>query len=162
MRSDDFSRAPRIARASAMVVVEVPHAGVMGWMRSVVRHRRVVRRLRRSEGYCGHRTYWRPRWVLGTVAWFATAADLERFARAGVHPQLTRWAREPGEVADASVAVYEADPQGYTNGVWRAEQDVLAAIEHFTPVRGETEGPPVARRRRGTSPGTTGTTGTGS
>lgn len=143
MRSDDFTRAPLLAQANAMVVVETAHGGVGRWLRGLWRHRRLVRMMRRTDGYLEHRIYWRPRWTTGAMAWFATVDDVRRFATRSGHPPLVSWARDTGRVAERDVKVYQAAPHGYTNGVWRAEGDVFGLIERFSPVRDEVEGPPV-------------------
>ena len=46
------------------------------------------------------------------------------------------------------IRVYSAHESGYTNGVWRAEENVMRNIETFTPVGREEVGPPVQRVRR--------------
>ena len=147
MRTDDFSRAPRIAQAGAMFVGGTRCTSPLAWLRHARRHRRMIGQMERFRGYCGHRTYWQPPWTLGTVAWFETMDDLVLFARTGLHRELMEWA-DGRDATGGRIRVYEANTHGYSNGVWRAEGDVMANIEHFTPVRGETQGPPVVRRRR--------------
>lgn len=149
MRTADFSRAPRIAQGGAMLVSATPATGPIAWARHVARHRTVVRQLERHGGCCGHRTFWQPPWTVGTVAWFETMDALLRFARTGAHRELEDWALGRPGTTGGWVRVYEAGPHGYSNGVWRAEGDVMATIEHFTPVRREEQGPPVVRRPRG-------------
>lgn len=141
MRSDDFTHAPLLAQANAMVVIETSHGGLGSWLRGLLRHRRLVRAIRRADGYCGHRTYWRPRWTVGAMGWFSAVDDVRRFAGHSGHPPLALWVQDPARVAETDVKVYQAAPQGYTNGVWRAEGDVFGLIERFTPVRDEVEGP---------------------
>lgn len=148
MRTDDFSRAPRIARAGAMFVGVTRCAGPLAWARHVAHHRTTVAALRRDGGCCAHRTFWQAPWTVGVVGWFDTMDDLLRLARTGAHRGLEDWALGRPGATGGWVRVYEAGPHGYSNGVWRAEGDVMATIEHFTPVRRETQGPPVVRRRR--------------
>ena len=42
------------------------------------------------------------------------------------------------------IRLYAADPSGYSNGVWRAEQQVMRHIPRFTALAGEQRGPWVA------------------
>lgn len=165
MRTDDFSRAPRIAQAGAMFVGGTRYTGPLAWARHARRYRTMIRQMERFRGYCGHRTYWQPPWTLGTVAWFETMDDLMLFARTGVHRELMEWVVDRKHATGGWIRVYEASPHGYSNGVWRAEGDVMATIETFTPIGREVEGPPVVRRRRtasgaGGEPGVEAGTGT--
>ncbi|MBO0919578.1 hypothetical protein J1G42_01915 [Cellulomonas sp. zg-ZUI222] len=121
MRSRDFSRAPVQARAQALAVVERP-GGDLRW---VGRARRAARsaaghvwtagvRARDTDG----------RRVRGLVVCFATPAHADAFA-AGADPVQDR------------ARVFRAEPEGYTNGVWRAEGDTMAHIERFTALSSE-------------------------
>lgn len=148
MRTDDFSRAPRIAQAGAMFVGGTRYTGPVAWARHARRYRLMIKQMQRFRGYCGHRTYWQPPWTLGTVAWFETMDDLMLFARSGVHRELMGWVVDRRNSTAGWIRVYEASPHGYSNGVWRAEGDEMAHIEHFTPVKNEKHGPPVVRRPR--------------
>ncbi|MEE6294641.1 DUF4188 domain-containing protein [Georgenia wangjunii] len=157
MRTDDFSLVPRIGQAQAMFVSGARLASPLAWLRHALRHRAAVAAMRKAPGHRGHRTYWQPPSTAGTIGWFATAEDLVRFARTGANPALAEWAAtsSPGATSGVSagaagwVRVYAAEATGYTNGVWRAEGDVMAHIERFTPVGRETVGPPVRRGARG-------------
>ncbi|MFC8191228.1 hypothetical protein ACFUMH_06130 [Cellulomonas sp. NPDC057328] len=119
MRTRDFSRAPRQARAEALVVVEGA-AGTSGrWLRRLAR---------RAEGHvwsAGVRARDADgRAVRGRVVCLATPQDAEdlahRAARGGARTRL-----------------FLAEPDGYSNGVWRAEGDVMAHVERFTPLTSE-------------------------
>lgn len=148
MRTTDFSLAPPLGQAGAMVVVAAPCRTPVAWARAVQRHRALTARLRRAPGYRAHRPVLSAA-GLGTIGWFATLADLEAFARTGAHPGLRAWVDGgTGGVADGDVRVYTAAESGYTNGVWRAEGDVMAHIERFTALPHETQGPPVRRASR--------------
>ena len=146
MRSRDFSRAPVQARAEALVVLERP-GGDLAWAR---RARRAVRaadghvwstgvQARDADG----------RGVRGLVACFTTPAQADAFT-AGADPARDR------------TRTFRAAPDGYTNGVWRAEGDVMAHVERFSPLSAETSrgrtpplvAPAPARRRRGARGGT--------
>lgn len=153
MRTDDFSRAPRIAQAGAMFVGGTRYTGPLAWARHARRYRVMIGQMRRFRGYCGHRTYYQRPWTLGTVAWFETMDDLMLFARTGMHRELMDWVVDRRNATGGWIRVYEASPHGYSNGVWRAEGDEMATIERFTPIRRETQGPPVARRPRAAAEG---------
>jgi hypothetical protein len=121
MRTQDFSHAPRIAQAGAMVTA-------LTGVRRYVRARRAVGR---AAGCCGARPLLQPPAGVGLVAWFETEAAAHAFV-------------ESLDGVPATVLV--AGQQGYSNGVWRAESNVMAHIETFTPIAGEDQGPPVRRR----------------
>ncbi|MFK5690709.1 DUF4188 domain-containing protein [Ornithinimicrobium sp. LYQ92] len=150
MRTQDFSRAPDIAQAGAMFAGGTRCAGPASWARHVRRHRTMVREMTRMSGYRAHHTSWQPPSTLGTLAWFDTMEDLVRFARTGTHPQLRDWVVDGTRDDTAGwIRVYTVEESGYTNGVWRAEDQQMRNIETFTPVGTETTGPPVRRVRRG-------------
>lgn len=152
MRTDDFSGAPDIGRAGAMFVGGTRCTSPMAWARHARPHRAMVAALRRMRGYRGHRTYWQPPFTLGTIAWFDTVEDLMRFARSGAHRELLAWVVEgTGNGTGGWIRVYAAQPQGYTNGVWRAEGHEMAHIDTFTPIGREAQGPPVRRGPRSRS-----------
>ncbi|MFC4554573.1 DUF4188 domain-containing protein [Georgenia faecalis] len=149
MRTDDFSQAPPIGQAQAMFVSGTRLSSPRAWLRHARAHAALAARMRTAPGYRGHRRYWQPPATLGTIGWFATEEDLLRFARTGAHRGLADWAAGRSAATGSWVRVYAAETSGYTNGVWRAEGDVMAHIERFTPVGGETVGPPVRRAARG-------------
>jgi hypothetical protein len=47
------------------------------------------------------------------------------------------------------IRIFDAEPEGYSNGRWRAEDGSMGHIPTFTPLARETEGPPVHRRSAG-------------
>ena len=148
MQPKPAARAPRAAGVKGVCGGPPPGTAPPRGGGLARRYRRMIGQLKRFRGYRGHRTYWQPPWTLGTVAWFETMDDLMLFARTGLHRELMEWVLDRRNATGGWIRVYEASPHGYSNGVWRAEGDVMATIEHFTPVRGETQGPPVVRRRR--------------
>jgi len=148
VRTDDFSKAPRIGQAGAMFVGGTRYTSPIAWLRHAGRYRKMISQMKRFRGYCGHRTYWQRPWTLGTVAWFESTEDLMRFARSGVHRDLMAWVVDPRNASGGWIRIYAASPHGYANGVWRAEGDVLEHIERFTPVGREVEGPLVRRKAR--------------
>lgn len=154
MRTDDFSAAPDIARAGAMFVGGTRYTSPAAWLRHARRYRVMVGEMTRMRGYRGHRTYWEPPFTLGTIAWFDTMDDLMLFARTGTHRELMDWVVDRRNATGGWIRVYTAEPSGYTNGVWRAEGDVMRNIDTFTPIGREKVGPPVRRKRRGTTGGT--------
>nr|WP_154730233.1 hypothetical protein [Cellulomonas hominis] len=123
MRTRDFSRTPPLGRAEALVVTDRVRsaAGAPG----LVRQRRFRERGAGGSGRRARR---------GVLAFFATAADAERFA-AGLAGDRAA-ARDAGGGAGFA-HVYAAEPEGYTNGVWRAEDRTMAHVERFTPLSGE-------------------------
>ncbi|UZN04526.1 hypothetical protein [Cellulomonas sp. S1-8] len=121
MRTRDFSRAPAPARADALVVVERPGAD-RTWARATRRAARA------ADGYAwsaGVRARDGRSRVRGRVVCFATRAQADRFVT-HLDPAQDRW------------RTFHAEADGYSNGVWRAEGDVMAHIERFSPLSGET------------------------
>lgn len=133
MRTRDFSAAPPLARAQVMLTVE-PRDGS-----STPRWRR--RAVAAVEGDGLVRREWLRAGVrrVGVIAWYADQAAAQAAIR--------RVQGGPGGL----VQVHDADPDGYSNGVWRAEDGVMAHIERFSPVGAEEAGPTVARQPRSTT-----------
>lgn len=127
MRTRDFSAAPPLARAAVMLTVE-PGRGraSAGWLRRVSRALHDPAPVRREWLRDGARR-------AGVIAWYADAAA------------ATDARRRVQRVEGVVVQVHEAHPDGYSNGVWRAEDGQMAHVERFTPVGAEQEGPPVVR-----------------
>lgn len=129
MRTTDFSRAPKQGRAEALVIAEFGRA-------SARRTGRDMRSVRGMPGYVWHRSY-RRAGTPGLIVFFDTAE------RAGAYrAQL----ESTGDAVGTQLLL--ADPSGYSNGVWRAEGNVMAHIPTFTPTSVEaargSAGPPVA------------------
>ena len=117
MRTTDFSRAPRQGRAEAMVVVSVAGRG---------RGRRAREAARAADAAPGFvwRASARRRAERGVIAYFATPGAARAYA-------------DGTAGTSARVRVLEALGHGYSNGVWRAEGDVMAHIERFTATSAE-------------------------
>ncbi|UFS59102.1 hypothetical protein [Subtercola endophyticus] len=146
MRTTDFSKAPKQAGARALVVVEF---GAAAGARSGVLVGRAARENREQDGnsgvfgmntgtpwfsrqsakasgeipsapgYVWHKTFWRgPKH--GAIVFFDTVANAEAY-------------RDAASSFSESTRLLVAEPSGYSNGVWRAEGNVMAHIEHFTP-----------------------------
>ena len=130
MRTVDFSKAPLQAQAGAMVVVEAGRSEGVHVSPGVI-----ARRARRSEGFVWLARIRRRR-RHGVITCFRTRDQAEAFVA--------------GLDAGWSTRVLVAEQSGYSNGVWRAEGDVMAHIERFTPTTAEREGhrePPVVEGR---------------
>ncbi|WPF82617.1 hypothetical protein SANBI_000228 [Sanguibacter sp. 4.1] len=158
MRTTDFSRAPRQARAAAMVVAEVAEmpeltdspdapgarasgsSGSSGRSGTSVDVRRVAlswaRRARRTSATVDGavwQTAYRlrgPERVRGVIAYLETAE--QALALAGA-------LAADGRGATVRTRVLVAEESGYSNGVWRAEGPTMAHVERFTPVTREVE-----------------------
>ena len=129
MRTRDFSAAPPLAQAAVMITVEPARGRASGaWLRSVARALEDADPVRREWLRAGVRR-------TGVIAWYVDTA-------AGADAR-----RRVQDVAGCVVQVHEANPDGYSNGVWRAEDGRMAHVERFTPVGREEVGPPVVRRR---------------
>jgi hypothetical protein len=147
MRTTDFSAAPPQARATAMFVGATRYRSPFAVLRLGVTYVRMVRDMKRMRGYCWHKVYWQFPLTLGTVAFFTDRDAMLRFARSRHHRSLMVWLTEGTRNATGGfIRQYSAEPSGYSNGIWRAEDASMGHIAEFTPLRSE-----VARGRSGPS-----------
>lgn len=141
MRTDDFSRAPRLAQAGAMFTGATRYNGIRAWLTLWATWRKLVRRMRQQPGYCWHTVYWERPFTLGTIAYFETREDLLEIARSPEHRRLMRWITDGTRNATGGyIRLFYADPHGYSNGIWRAEGNVMGHIETYSPLPGD-DGP---------------------
>lgn len=139
MRTKDFSRAPRRAQAGALFIGSTRYNGLRQWITLYRTWRPFVKRMTATDGYCWHKVYWEPPYTLGTIACFETKDDLLRIARTPEHRKLMQWvANGSTDQATAGfIRLFDADPDGYTSGIWRAEDAAMTHIEEFTRTAGE-------------------------
>lgn len=144
MRTTDFSRAPRQARAAAMVVAEVAEvagaseesrpkgSGAEGRRAASAWARRARRTAATVDGAVWQTAYRlrRPQPARGVVAYLETQDQAAALAEALA-------ADAAGLTVRTRVLV--AEESGYSNGVWRAEGPSMAHVERFTPVSREVE-----------------------
>ncbi|GAB95555.1 hypothetical protein BJY21_001093 [Kineosphaera limosa] len=155
MRTTDFSAAPRLAQAEAMLAGGQRYASVRMLASALPRWRRLIGDLRRAPGYCAHRLYVeRPRTV-GLLAWFDTTEELQHALQGSEHEWFTHNSVGSAAAGAASrgvterfMRIFAADPHGYSNGVWRAEDQRMAHEERFTPLSTERQAPKVRRSAR--------------
>ncbi|MBK8730995.1 MAG: DUF4188 domain-containing protein [Tetrasphaera sp.] len=141
MRSADFSKAPRIAQAGAMFTGATRYNGIPAWITLSWTWHKLVKRMKAMPGYCWHTVYYEPPFTLGTIAYFDTRDDLLRIARSPEHRKLMQWITDGTKNAKGGyIRLWVAEPDGYTNGIWRAEGNVMAHIETYSPIRGD-QGP---------------------
>ncbi|WP_326558494.1 DUF4188 domain-containing protein [Micromonospora sp. NBC_01796] len=147
MRTSDFSAAPPVGQATAMFVGATRYRGPRSIVTLTRTWFKMVRQMRRMDGYRWHTVYYRFPFTLGTVAFFSDRDALLKFARSRHHRELMCWVTDHGttNATGGYIRLYTAEPEGYTNGVWRAEADGMAHIPTFTPLSTENTGPPVHR-----------------
>ena len=149
MRTTDFSRAPTIGQATAQFVGGTKFRHPFAMIGLYRRWRPMVRRMKKSTGYLGHRVWFGFPFTVGTIAFFADRDALLVFARTPEHARLMEWVMKPGNAHGGFIRLWEAQPNGYSSGVWRAEAPhELKAIDQYTPLTGETSPPLVADRAR--------------
>jgi hypothetical protein len=130
MRSTDFSLAPPQGRAGAMVVVERRFARVSDARRARGARRALAAHLADSPGFLWQKSYSRSPRTLGIASYFGERHQLDR-ALATAPARLGGWLQLESE--HPTGRILEAEPSGYTNGVWRAEDGLMGHIERFTP-----------------------------
>jgi hypothetical protein len=146
MRTSDFSKAPPQAQATAMFVGATRYRSPLSILTLSLTWFRMVRDMKRMRGYCWHKVYWEPPLTLGTIAFFSDRDALLRFARSRHHRKLMVWVTDGTKNATGGyIRLYGAEPEGYSNGMWRAEGNRMAHIPTFTPLSSEDHGPPVVR-----------------
>ena len=148
MRTADFSRTPPLGQATAMFVGATRYRSPYQIIVLSLTWFRLVRQMRRMRGYCWHTVYWQWPWTLGTIAFFRDRDAMLRFARTKHHRALMCWITDNGRrhATGGYIRLYTAEENGYTNGVWRAEDGTMAHIGHFTALSTETLPPPVHRK----------------
>lgn len=152
MRTADFSAAPPVGQATAMFVGATRYRGVRSILHLTRTWFRMVAQMKRMRGYCWHTVYYEFPFTLGTIAFFRDRDALLTFARSRHHRDLMCWVSDSGtkNATGGYIRLYTAEPDGYSNGIWRAEGNTMGHIPTFTALSREPEGPPV---HRGAAPG---------
>ncbi len=149
MRTTDFSNTPPQGQANAMFLGATRYRGPLSLITLSMTWFRLVRDMKRMRGYCWHKVYWEFPFTLGTIALFQDRDSLLRFARSRHHRKLMIWVSDGTKNATAGfIRLYNAEPEGYSQGGWRAEENRMGHIPTFTPLGSEGQGPPVVRERR--------------
>lgn len=130
MRSTDFSLAPPQGRAGAMIVVERRFSQAPDARRARAARRTLAAHFADSPGFLWQKSYTRSPRTIGIASYFTGRDELDH-ALVTAPAQLEPWLRLDGE--HPTGRILEAEPSGYTNGVWRAEDGVMGHIERFTP-----------------------------
>jgi hypothetical protein len=143
MRTTDFSHAPAMGQANALFAGGTCFTSPWSFIGLYRRWVPMVRRMKKMPGYRGHYVWYRFPSTLGTIAFFADRTALLKFARTKEHGELMRWVMEPRHARGGFIRLHAALPSGYSSGIWRAEGNVMQAIEEYTPLPGEEHGPPV-------------------
>jgi hypothetical protein len=144
MRTTDFTRAPAMGQARAQFVGGTKFTGLPAFIQLARRWFPLLRRMKRSPGYRGHQIWYAFPFTIGTIAFFESRDDLLAFARTPERAEIMRWVMRPGNAHGGFIRLFEALPSGYSSGIWRAEAGhELRAIEQFSPLAGEVDGPPV-------------------
>ncbi len=154
MRTNDFSAAPSVARGGAEFVGETEYRSLRVMWQFFRLWLPMYRRLKRLPGYRGLHWWYRFPRTLGMVVFFDDQRSLYQFARGKDHAQGMLWLTTNGRARAGFIRIYDAQPAGYTNGLWRAETAHTSramsvdAIRRFTPLAGEDQGPLVTEVHR--------------
>jgi hypothetical protein len=144
MRTTDFSQAPDIAQATSQFVGATWFRNPIALFQLTQRWSALRKRMQAAPGYRGHRIWYRFPFTIGTIAFFADKEALLSFARTPEHAAIMKWVMSPGKAHGGFIRFYEVEPHGYSSGLWRAEEGhELKAIDRFTPLAGESQGPMV-------------------
>jgi hypothetical protein len=149
MRTTDFEKAPPQAQATAMFLGATRYRSPLSLVRLSRDWIRFLRDMKRMRGYCWHKVYWQFPLTLGTVAFFTDRDAMLRLARSRYHRKLMVWVTDGTKNATGGfIRFYGAEAEGYSNGIWRAEDNSMDHIPTFTPLSSEPgpEGPAVLRR----------------
>ena len=123
MRTSDFSKAPQEAQGEAMFFGGTRYAGVRAMVRLFFVWRRVRRGMVSSPGYKGHFVWYQFPFTLGNVSLWERGDDMMAFARSPEHRDAIAWLLRPGVADGAFIRFLQAQPEGHTLGIWRAELD---------------------------------------
>ena len=126
----DFSLAPPQGRAGAMIVVERRFDRAPDARRARSARAALAAHLADSPGFLWQKSYRRSPGILGVASYFVDRDQLDH-ALVTAPTHLEPWLRLDGE--HPTGRILEAEPHGYTNGVWRAEDGRMGHIERFTP-----------------------------
>ena len=146
MRTKDFSKTPLIGQATAMFVGATSYRGLGSIFYLTTIWFKMINQMKKMPGYCKHFVWYEFPFTLGTIAFFKDRDSLLRFARSKHHSQLMVWVTDGAKNANGGfIRLYNAEEEGYSNGKWRAEENIMKVIERFTPLSSETTGPFVKR-----------------
>lgn len=147
MRTTDFSAAPPQGQATAMFIGATRYSGPLAMLHTIRTWVPMVRQMKRMSGYRWHTVYYRFPYTLGTIAFFADQDAMLKFARSRHHRDLMCWLTDEGanNATAGFIRLFTAQPHGYSNGLWRAEDGSMSHMPTWTPLSTETAGPPVHR-----------------
>ena len=138
MKTHSFDKVPRIGQATAMFVGATSYRGPFAMLHVFLVWFRMVSMMKKMPGYCRHFVYYDFPFTLGTIAFFEDMDSMMKFARSKYHRELMIWVTDGTKHADGGyIRLYDAQPEGYSNGKWRSEENVMQHIEHFSPIGNE-------------------------
>jgi heme-degrading monooxygenase HmoA len=123
MRTTDFSKAPPVARGTAIFFGGTRYSGLRSILRLILVWRRVSRTMKKARGYRGHYVWYRFPFSFGTISVWDSHEDLLEFARTREHREAVTWLYQPGTARGSFIRYYDARPEGHSIGEWRAEGD---------------------------------------
>lgn len=146
MKTNDFSKTPRVGQATSMFVGATSYKNIGSIFTLLRTWFKMVKQMKKMPGYCKHVVYYEPPLTLGTIAFFKDRDSLLKFSRSKYHRDIMIWATESDKVADGGfIRLYNVEETGYSTGKWRSEDNRMKAIENFSPLSSETSGPPVKK-----------------
>ncbi|CAN5855121.1 hypothetical protein BH24ACT15_BH24ACT15_13210 [soil metagenome] len=98
--------------ARSVFVGATRYTGPLAWLRLAPKWMAMVKVMKRMPGYLHHQVYYQRPFTLGTIGYFATEQDLQRFARTGQHRELMQWAVDGTRNATGGYIRLYAEPNG--------------------------------------------------
>lgn len=163
MRSKDFSKTPPPAQAGEIFYGGTDYTGIRSIIKLGLMWLPFRRAMTRSQGYLGHRVWYRFPYTIGTISFWENRQDLLRFAQSQEHRDAVDWVLTPGVAHSAFIRYLTPRPSGHTVGNWRAEDEPgepwripqYPDSSRYAPEERSGEGPMVAPEQHGEIEGET-------
>ncbi len=113
-----------MAQATAQFVGQSVFSSPLGVIRFAMHWIPVERRLRKSPGYCGIRSWYSFPYTLGQIVFFTDRDAMRAFAGDPLHVACMRWLAESGVEKAGFIRFYSVTPSGYTSGEWHVVREM--------------------------------------
>jgi hypothetical protein len=121
----DFDRMPPVARAEVLFVSST-RLTLRGFLTGGPLVWRMMRRLKRTDGFLCNKGIYRFPLTTGAIAFFDSFEALQDFARSPEHMALVKWGAVPGRIRSGFIRIMRSAPTGSAFGEWIAPQQLGA------------------------------------